>query len=588
MSKIFLSHTSTDKPFVRKLAADLRRYGHTVWIDEAEINVGDSLIGKIREGLDQVDYVAVILSKTSIKSEWVQREIEIASNREIEEKKVIVLPIIIESISLPGFLKGKLYADFSLEQEYDDKLKLLLRSLGDSKSIVTSNPENKELELIKKELKEAKETIKKYKSHIKRITEHTFVSKSEELKARIEKENENHPEFAPINNVYAFQIDDIPITLGYILHVISKMKRTGAHQFEPFITMNNKWDEVDRMLEAYSDMINRASTASNPPSNNNPSKKNVLPIIALAVSILILLFGNNLIGRLFSQDENLKQPQKSEIEDKAQLPEEKDSDFLNELATSQSNTTASNENLKNKTNEQIAESFLSKSILDDFEHIMRSKDYQRALNILEIAKTKTLQKDLLTTIDNRKKSILLIMEKGFDNVFFSFPAKVVLTVKNDKQGLYTRNGEEIVPPKYDEIDPIFFSPLLLTKSNDKYGFLDEYGKEIFPPIFSDVDPDNFTPLFLVKENGKYGFINDKGKIIVEPRFSDIWGKDMELIKVKQFDKWGFIDTLGREVIKIQYDTIAEFNEDGIAFAKLNGENIFINKNGKKVKNPAFD
>lgn len=78
MSKVFLSHTRIDKPFVRKLAADLRNHGHTVWIDEAEINIGDTLIGKIREGLDSVDYVAVILSKASIQSEWVRKELEIA------------------------------------------------------------------------------------------------------------------------------------------------------------------------------------------------------------------------------------------------------------------------------------------------------------------------------------------------------------------------------------------------------------------------------------------------------------------------------------------------------------------------------
>ena len=107
MSKIFLSHTSSDKPFVRKLAADLRNNGHTVWIDEAEINIGDSLIGKIREGLDNVDYVAAVLSKKSIKSEWVIRELDIASNREIKEKKVIVLPILIEEVELPGFLNEK-------------------------------------------------------------------------------------------------------------------------------------------------------------------------------------------------------------------------------------------------------------------------------------------------------------------------------------------------------------------------------------------------------------------------------------------------------------------------------------------------
>ena len=46
MGSIFLSHNSADKPFVRKLAADLRRNGFYAWVDEAEIKLGDSLIEK--------------------------------------------------------------------------------------------------------------------------------------------------------------------------------------------------------------------------------------------------------------------------------------------------------------------------------------------------------------------------------------------------------------------------------------------------------------------------------------------------------------------------------------------------------------
>jgi len=41
MSSVFLSHSHKDKPFARKLAVDLRHAGHIVWIDEAEILVGD-------------------------------------------------------------------------------------------------------------------------------------------------------------------------------------------------------------------------------------------------------------------------------------------------------------------------------------------------------------------------------------------------------------------------------------------------------------------------------------------------------------------------------------------------------------------
>jgi hypothetical protein len=101
MAYVFLSHSNKDKPFTRRLASDLRKSGHSVWFDEAEINIGDSLVAKISDGLREVDFVAAILSTASIESAWVQKELEIASNREIREKKVVVLPIIIADVELP-------------------------------------------------------------------------------------------------------------------------------------------------------------------------------------------------------------------------------------------------------------------------------------------------------------------------------------------------------------------------------------------------------------------------------------------------------------------------------------------------------
>ena len=45
-----------------------------MWVDEAEIKLGDSLIEKIRDGLDRVEYVGVVLSNNSINSQWVKKK----------------------------------------------------------------------------------------------------------------------------------------------------------------------------------------------------------------------------------------------------------------------------------------------------------------------------------------------------------------------------------------------------------------------------------------------------------------------------------------------------------------------------------
>ncbi len=130
MSSIFISYAHKDKSFARRFAADLRDNGHNVWVDETELLVGDSIIERIGDAIESVDFVAAIISSASIDSHWAQKELDLASNREMDEKRVVVLPILLDDVGLPGFLKGKLYADFRAKNSYQEGLNKLLDRLG--------------------------------------------------------------------------------------------------------------------------------------------------------------------------------------------------------------------------------------------------------------------------------------------------------------------------------------------------------------------------------------------------------------------------------------------------------------------------
>lgn len=129
MSSVFLCHNSKDKLFVRELAERLKLDGVRVWLDEAELNIGDSLINRISGGIKDMDYVAVIISKNSIDSSWVQKEISLAMSKEIAGREVSVLPILVDKCSLPETLADKLYADFTLRENYEDEYSKLLRAM---------------------------------------------------------------------------------------------------------------------------------------------------------------------------------------------------------------------------------------------------------------------------------------------------------------------------------------------------------------------------------------------------------------------------------------------------------------------------
>lgn len=129
-TSIFLSHTAADKPFVRNLAQKLESNNVIVWLDEAEIKVGDSLIDKISEGIEGSEYLGVVLSPRSVESPWVKRELNIALTEEINGCRLKVLPIIYETCKYPSFLKDKRYADFTGRVPEAEALSLLLRSMG--------------------------------------------------------------------------------------------------------------------------------------------------------------------------------------------------------------------------------------------------------------------------------------------------------------------------------------------------------------------------------------------------------------------------------------------------------------------------
>lgn len=127
---IFLSHSSIDKPFARRLARDLDNQRVTCWLDEAEIKIGDYLIEKIRSAIDDVGYLAVILSPQAVASAWVQREVEIAMNQEILGRRIKVLPILYRRCDLPGFLLDKVHGDFTDDSKYVASFEKMMSSVG--------------------------------------------------------------------------------------------------------------------------------------------------------------------------------------------------------------------------------------------------------------------------------------------------------------------------------------------------------------------------------------------------------------------------------------------------------------------------
>jgi hypothetical protein len=100
-----------------------------VWWDEWEINVGDSIIQKVSEGIKSSSYLVVVLSPHSIQSNWVQREVGSAMMRQLsKERSITILPLLVTDCEIPVLLSEISYADF--RNDYKSAFKKLLKALS--------------------------------------------------------------------------------------------------------------------------------------------------------------------------------------------------------------------------------------------------------------------------------------------------------------------------------------------------------------------------------------------------------------------------------------------------------------------------
>jgi hypothetical protein len=132
---VFISYSSKDRRFARRLAEDIKPHGLKVWIDDGELKIGDSLIWKISEAVRTSDFLIVILSESSVNSSWVQKELEIAMMQEITQSRYKILPVLKDKCAVPAFLSGKLFADFSRKGHRQRNLQRLIGSMLPSHAV---------------------------------------------------------------------------------------------------------------------------------------------------------------------------------------------------------------------------------------------------------------------------------------------------------------------------------------------------------------------------------------------------------------------------------------------------------------------
>lgn len=116
-ARVFLSYSKADQTIAHEIAYHLMQAGLHAWLGDWELGPGDSLREHIGSAATSSDCILVLLSPASVESPWVRQEINSALSRELADRAIRLIPILIENCEIPRNLADRVYLDWRSDRE---------------------------------------------------------------------------------------------------------------------------------------------------------------------------------------------------------------------------------------------------------------------------------------------------------------------------------------------------------------------------------------------------------------------------------------------------------------------------------------
>ena len=136
----FISFSSNDLDFTERLHTDLDREGVRCWIYTKDMKIGDKIRPIIDQSIRLRDKLLVVLSKESIKSEWVEDEVEAAFEKEQKRRETVLFPVRIDDAAMETEVawaakirRTRHIGDFRNWKDYDSYQKAFEKLMRDLK-----------------------------------------------------------------------------------------------------------------------------------------------------------------------------------------------------------------------------------------------------------------------------------------------------------------------------------------------------------------------------------------------------------------------------------------------------------------------
>jgi uncharacterized protein YjbI with pentapeptide repeats len=137
----FISYSSKDEDLAKRLHADLQAKGVRCWFAPEDLKLGDKFRTEIDRAIRLHDKLLLLLSANSILSDWVEKEVETAFDRERRDKRTVLFPVRLDDSIMDAvdgwaadIRRTRHIGDFTKWKDHDAYQKAFDRLLRDLKA----------------------------------------------------------------------------------------------------------------------------------------------------------------------------------------------------------------------------------------------------------------------------------------------------------------------------------------------------------------------------------------------------------------------------------------------------------------------
>ncbi|MDY7396019.1 WG repeat-containing protein [Aureibaculum sp. 2210JD6-5] len=179
-----------------------------------------------------------------------------------------------------------------------------------------------------------------------------------------------------------------------------------------------------------------------------------------------------------------------------------------------------------------------------------------------------------------------LLPTKYDEIYYFPQEEWFLVTKNGVSNIIYSNGKNVFGNKFSSVSKLdYYFKYILAEKGGKFGIIDKNGNEITPIIFDDIEKDYNGNFFIVKQNEKWGLYNIIfNQFLIEPTYDNIRMLSNNYYLVKTQNNKTLIDILlNKKIDFTSYDEVNNYINKNIAVVKQNELRGAVNvESGKLV------